>query len=133
MFIQGSDTQFGLKDRKNKIPVKNQNWKAEMDLARLAVRSANALHPKPRFFVLSGDMIDAIPGSRNYEAQLKDFKAVFKELDPDIPLVCLCGNHDAGDQPTVESIAKYRSNYGDDYYSFWVGGIITIHTLHRVS
>ena len=67
-------------------------------------------------------MIDAFPGQRNYEAQFEDFKAVFQELDPEIPLVCVCGNHDVGDQPTVESIAKYRSNYGDDYYSFWVGG-----------
>jgi hypothetical protein len=67
-------------------------------------------------------MIDAFPGRRNYEAQFEDFKAVFQGLDPEIPLICVCGNHDVGDQPTVESIAKYRNKYGDDFFSFWVGG-----------
>lgn len=122
LFIHGADTQFGLKDTWNKVPEEKRDWKDEVELTRVAIKAANNLHPRPRFFVVCGDMIDAFPGQRNYEAQFEDFEAVFQELDPEIPLVCVCGNHDVGDQPTVESIAKYRSNYGDDYYSFWVGG-----------
>jgi len=34
----------------------------------------------------------------------------------------VCGNHDIGDSPTQESLQKYRSNFGEDFYSFWVGG-----------
>lgn len=124
LFIHGADTQFGLKDKWNKVPDDKQNWQEELELSRVAIKAANALRPKPRFFIVCGDMIDAFPSDINYEAQFSDFKAVFQELDPEIPLVCVCGNHDVGDQPTVESIAKYKSNYGDDYYSFWVGGII---------
>ena len=126
LFIQGADTQFGLKDSWNKVPEENQKWNDEIELTRVAIKAANALRPRPRFFVVCGDMIDAFPGRRNYEAQFDDFKAVFQELDPEIPLVCVCGNHDIGDQPTVESIAKYRNNYGDDYFSFWVGGVLFI-------
>ena len=40
-------------------------------------------------------------------AQTKDFMAVFQQLDPAIPLVCICGNHDLGDQPTPESLERY--------------------------
>lgn len=39
-------------------------------------------------------------------AQDVDLKAVLCKLNPNIPLVCVCGNHDVGDNPTVESIAK---------------------------
>lgn len=122
LFIHGADTQLGLKDNWNKIPEENRNWQDEVELTKLAIKCVNELRPRPRFFVVCGDMIDAFPGTRNYEAQFADFKMAFQQLDPEIPLVCVCGNHDIGDQPTVETIARYRSNYGDDYYSFWVGG-----------
>ena len=129
LFIHGSDTQFGLKGRWNNVAEDKQEWQEELELTRVAIKAANTLRPKPRFFVVCGDMIDAFPTETNYEAQFSDFKAVFQELDPEIPLVCVCGNHDAGDQPTVQSIAKYRSNYGDDYYSFWVGGIMLTYVI----
>ena len=30
--------------------------------------------------------------------QVKDLKIVLSELDPEIKIVCVCGNHDVGDQ-----------------------------------
>ena len=47
-------------------------------------------------------------------------------LDPDIALVCLCGNHDVGNRPTRESINHWTSSFGDDYLSFWVNGTFNI-------
>lgn len=41
------------------------------------------------------------------EEQIKDFKTIFSAVDPEIPLVCVCGNHDVGDSPTVETVTKY--------------------------
>ena len=52
-----------------------------------------------------------------------DFLKVYSRLDPSIPLICVCGNHDVGNRPTKETIASYRSSFGDDYFSFWHGGV----------
>lgn len=54
--------------------------------------------------------------------QVKDLKNVLSELDSRVKLVCVCGNHDVGDEPTVESIDQYKSEFGDDYFSFWTNG-----------
>ncbi|KAG8327930.1 Serine/threonine-protein phosphatase cpped1 [Homalodisca vitripennis] len=59
-------------------------------------------------------------------AQDADFKRIFSKVDPSIAVVCVCGNHDVGDKPTVEIIDKYKSNYGDDYFSFYAGGVFFI-------
>ena len=56
------------------------------------------------------------------EAQIKDLKQSLLQLDPAIKLVCVCGNHDVGDIPTVESIDTYRTDFGDDFFSFWNSG-----------
>lgn len=121
-FVQGADTQFGLKDSWGGVTEDEQSWEDELELTRQAIKVVNNLRPKPKFFIVCGDMIDAFPWKKYYDAQLKDFQSVFQELDPEIPLLCVCGNHDVGDSPTVETISIYKSNYGDDYYSFWVGG-----------
>jgi hypothetical protein len=39
-----------------------------------------------------------------------------------IPVLYVPGVNDVGVQPTTESIAKYQSLYGADYYGFWFGG-----------
>ncbi len=48
---------------------------------------------------------------------------MFKELDSEIPLVCVCGNHDVGNKPTKDTIKGYTNVWGDDYFSFWKGGV----------
>jgi hypothetical protein len=48
---------------------------------------------------------------------------VFSKLDPSIPLFCIPGNHDIGDRPTNEAIDNFKMDFGDDYYSLWVGGV----------
>lgn len=45
------------------------------------------------------------------------------ELRDDVPLVCVCGNHDVGNSPTAEYIARYRQRFGDDYFSFYCLGV----------
>lgn len=124
-FIQSADTQFGLIDSWNGVPEDDQKWDKEIVLTRKAIAAANRLSPKPRFFVVCGDLVNAFPWHKYNDDQVRDFKQIFKELDPSIPLVCVCGNHDIGDSPTQDSVRKYRSNFGDDYFSFWVGGKIS--------
>jgi predicted MPP superfamily phosphohydrolase len=38
------------------------------------------------------------------QKQEADFKKIFEKLDPEIPFICLSGNHDVGNQPTAETI-----------------------------
>merc|ERR1739845_58013 len=44
-------------------------------------------------------------------------------IDEDIPLVCVCGNHDIGNRPNALTIAKYKEDFGDDYFAFWCHGV----------
>ena len=70
-----------------------------------------------------------------------------RELDPSIPLVLQPGNHDVGQNPSAGivaehpavalltralltrallatgNVAEYCARFGDDYFSFWVGGV----------
>lgn len=57
------------------------------------------------------------------DQQYADFVEIFKDLNPDIKLVCVCGNHDIGDEPTTETAKIYRKQFGQDYYSFCYGGV----------
>ncbi|KAF8796857.1 Serine/threonine-protein phosphatase CPPED1 like protein [Argiope bruennichi] len=124
-FIQGADTQFGMISTFDKNASKI-TWDAEIALAKKAIRLINTMTPKPRFFIVCGDLVDAFPGMKDREAQEKDFIQVFKELREDIPLVCVCGNHDIGDTPTPASIQNYQDKFGDDYFSFYCDGVMFI-------
>lgn len=56
--------------------------------------------------------------------QTKDLQRVLRNIDSDIPLVLVSGNHDVGNIPTPETIAEFQETWGDDYFSFWVGGVL---------
>ena len=49
---------------------------------------------------------------------------MLRTVDSDIPLVLVSGNHDVGNIPTPETIAEFQRTWGDDYFSFWVGGVL---------
>lgn len=131
-FIQAADTQFGLIDRYIKKKTDDITWHKEIHYLRLTIQSINSLTPKPKFMVICGDLVDAYPEpSPHYphpdleeirKEQIKDLKEVLTELDSSIKMICVCGNHDVGDIPTIESIRKYRDDFGDDYFSFWKNG-----------
>jgi len=62
------------------------------------------------------------PDATKRAEQVRDFKAITSAIDPVVRLVCVCGNHDVGNTPTRESIAQYRSDFGKDFFSFWIKG-----------
>ncbi|XP_074988858.1 serine/threonine-protein phosphatase CPPED1 isoform X2 [Caretta caretta] len=98
-------------------------WEEEIKLTEQAVQAINQLNPKPKFFVLCGDLIHGMPGTQWRKDQEQDLKNVLKNIDQDIPLVFVSGNHDIGNVPTPETIDDYCKHWGDDYFSFWVGGV----------
>jgi len=124
-FIQGSDTQFGMTETYvEKRP--NPGWDKEIALAEECIKAINAMEPRPKFFIICGDLVDALPGTKYRSGQEKSFIQVFEALHPDIPLVCVCGNHDVGNTPTPDSIQCYRDKFGDDYFTFYCSGVMFI-------
>lgn len=63
-FIQGADPQFGLMKAwsTGDCDSGGDEWGQEIRLTEQAVQAVNKLNPKPRFFVLCGDLIHAMPG-----------------------------------------------------------------------
>lgn len=123
-FIQAADTQLGLIDIL--AEKENPKWEQEIELTRKAITFANQMNPKPKFFVVCGDLVHDFTDQDRRHAQIKDFKELFSQLHSDIPLVCVCGNHDVGDQPTHKSIDEYKTIYGDDHFTFVVSGVLMI-------
>lgn len=135
-FVVCADTQLGMKSL-------NNEWMTELEYCEKAVDKINALHPRPKFACVCGDLVDMEhtfyankPNAlKQYERdecdriqdeQNRDFKKVFAKVHPDIALVCLCGNHDIGNRPTPESITKFTNAFGDEYLAFWTNGTYNI-------
>jgi len=132
-FVQAADTQLGMIDTwggKDTVGAEypNISWDREIELCSQTVDLLNQMSPKPAFFIVCGDLVDAFPDKwpEIRSAQEKDFFKVFSKLNSDIPLVCVCGNHDVGNQPSKDTIHRYRSTWGDDYFSFWTHGCLFI-------
>ena len=65
---------------------------------------------RPKFLLISGDLTNAFPSDEDLAVgarQVADFKEALRELDPHIPLILQPGNHDIGQQPTADDVARY--------------------------
>ncbi|XP_040885493.1 serine/threonine-protein phosphatase CPPED1 [Toxotes jaculatrix] len=127
-FIQAADPQLGLMKawRDGDCDGGGDIWEEEVELTKQAVEAVNQLRPRPRFMVLCGDLVHAMPDTPFREGQERDLKAALKGTDPSIPLVFVSGNHDLGNTPTPSTVEQYCSAWGDDYFSFWVGGVLCL-------
>ncbi|KAL7547685.1 hypothetical protein ACHAWF_010966 [Thalassiosira exigua] len=142
-FIVAADTQFGI--LMDGFAMARPNWSEEIEISRKCVAQINEMTDadRPLFVIVCGDLVDtesSFSGAiaswkkvmsgwqRNlvFEQQVKDFKRVWSGLDPDIALVCLCGNHDVGNRPTRASINHWTSTFGEDFLSFWVNGTFNL-------
>ena len=133
-FALMADVQLGMLE--GNYPASGESWETEKEMAARCVAHINAIQPRPKFVIVCGDLVDQAPpaarstvhqpaageeGSLN-RRQMADFKKIFSQVDTEIPLVCVCGNHDVGDMPNRNTVAQWRRDYGDDYYEFWCGG-----------
>ena len=122
-FVQLADPQLGMLHA-------DADWTEELTMLRLAIQHCNRL--RPRFLLISGDLINAFPspdlpdGGAVPARQVASFKEALHDLSPSIPLVLIPGNHDIGQVPTAGDIERYRERFGDDYFSFWVGGVLYV-------
>lgn len=112
-FLHLSDPQFGFYTN-------NKGFEQETANFEFAIATANRL--KPAFVIITGDLTH----SATDPAELAEYKRIAAKLDPKIRLFEVPGNHDVGNEPTRESLVRYRERYGPDYYSFQMGGIYGI-------
>mmetsp|Transcript_10369 Transcript_10369/g.14383 ORF Transcript_10369/g.14383 Transcript_10369/m.14383 type:complete len:359 (+) Transcript_10369:266-1342(+) len=115
MFAQLADTQLGCLTF-------NKSLEKELAIVRKGVEKINSL--KPKFVIVCGDMINAFPSeAKLQDEQIKAFYKAMNGIDKRIPLVCVCGNHDIGNQPDRSTIRRYTKYFGPDFFTFWVGGV----------
>ena len=145
-FLQLADAQLGMADSFSSA--EPQGWAEEEALLRHAVAEINRL--RPAFAVMCGDFTQEYPSTGGQSAsgsasdqlvapleslaraqQTFDYKLACASVDPSIPLLCVCGNHDVGNRPTPESLALFRREYGDDYFAFHVRGADSSSRLDR--
>lgn len=69
-FIQAADPQLGLMKawRDGDCDSGGEEWAEEVELTKQAVEAVNHLRPRPRFMVLCGDLVHAMPGRVHYVA-----------------------------------------------------------------
>uniref|UniRef100_A0AAV2LS18 Calcineurin-like phosphoesterase domain-containing protein n=1 Tax=Knipowitschia caucasica TaxID=637954 RepID=A0AAV2LS18_KNICA len=127
-FVQAADPQLGLMKawREGDCDGGGDEWAEEVELTKQAVEALNRLQPRPRFMVLCGDLVHAMPDTPFRDQQERDLKVALKGTDPSIPLVFVSGNHDLGNTPTPKTIEQFCDQWGDDYFSFWVGGVMCL-------
>jgi 3',5'-cyclic AMP phosphodiesterase CpdA len=106
-FIQIADPQLGMFDQ-------DAHWDRELALVEKGVAAINRL--RPRFVAICGDEVNQFPGGPEYARQVADVKQALDRIDPSIPLMYMCGNHDIGDRPDAASLGLYRAHFGDDRY-----------------
>jgi len=91
------DTQLGMGGYEHDVMTFN-----------LAVKQINEMLPD--FVVICGDLVQ----TANDES-IADFNEIRAKFT--LPCYCAPGNHDVGNQPTEESLKRYREKIGEDYYS----------------
>jgi 3',5'-cyclic AMP phosphodiesterase CpdA len=109
-FIQGSDTQFGMF---------TQDADFNQETANFEYFIANINRLKPQFVVITGDLTNK-PADAD---QIAEYHRIAKKADPAIKIYNVAGNHDVKNEPTAESLAAYRKNWGADYYTFDSGNV----------
>jgi len=96
-FVQMCDTQLGM-----------GGYEHDVMTFTLAVKQINEM--KPDFVVICGDLVQTAN-----DKSFKDFnriRAGFK-----LPCHCAPGNHDVSNNPTPETLRRYRETIGKDYFS----------------
>eukprot|EP01135_Chromosphaera_perkinsii_P003996 Nk52_evm9s266 gene=Nk52_evmTU9s266 len=124
-YVHIADPQLGFYDDSQWNEDGTDMGKTEKEeiTCQRAVAEINQMTPPPAFVVICGDLTHAPPGTEHYDRQTSVFQSIFSQLNRNIPLVIVSGNHDVGNQPNAELLGLYRERYGRDYFAFWVGGV----------
>jgi 3',5'-cyclic AMP phosphodiesterase CpdA len=86
-----------------------------------AIAAINKLRPK--FVVITGDLTATNPSDPAHDVQCDSFRKSMARLSDSIPAMYVPGARDVGDAPTADSLDRYRSKFGADFYGAWFGGV----------
>jgi len=92
------------------------NFEAEVTAMRSAISAINRL--RPRFVVITGGLTWS-----STPAQFEEAKKSIARISETIPVLIVPGSSDIGTPPTLEGLARYRTNFGADFYGFWYSGV----------
>lgn len=112
VFIQIADPQFGMFEQEDSFPNSARMLQEAVDVIK---------EVRPAFVVSTGDMTDKVLSEYQYDEYMK----IMGGIPSDIPVYHVPGNHEeaAGGNPvSEESMARYRSRYGENHFSFTYGG-----------
>jgi 3',5'-cyclic AMP phosphodiesterase CpdA len=87
------------------------------DTRRFEAAIAATVRANPRFAIVCGDMVNRAADPQ----QVAEVKRIAAGLPAGIPLRYVPGNHDAcadNEVPDHESLARYRADFGSDFYAF---------------
>lgn len=107
-FIHLSDPQFGMFGSFEK----HHSFEKETKLMQQAVDAINRL--KPQYVLVTGDLVH----DRNNLAQVAEYKRLTALIDKKIPVYEVPGNHDVGNDATVEDVEQYKKRFGADRFAF---------------
>lgn len=116
-FIQMSDTQFGLFEKPLLYMAMGWTWDDELfeQESQNFEKAVNFINvANPNFVVICGDLVNV----SGHQGQTEEFKRISSQLESDIPLYLVSGNHDVSNVPDKESLAQYRKSFGHDWYAF---------------
>ena len=112
-FIQMSDPQFGMFTSNAGLEGETRNFER-------AISEANRL--RPAFVIVTGDLVNR-PAD---PAQVAEYKRIIAKLDKSIPLYSVPGNHDIGNECSLEGLRSWGQALGRDHYSFRSGSLYAI-------
>ncbi len=131
-FIQMADPQVGLFARFSGLPPEEAALFREHKLNVKDAPKMEGLEPErenliaaieqfreidPAFVIVCGDMVNEVGNAE----QIALIHKTLGEYGKETPVHWVAGNHDIGVNnlsPDRDSVAEYRSEYGDDYYAF---------------
>jgi len=134
-FVQMADPQFGQfahfsgrsaadleRYRRHRLNVRPAPPVAHFreETRRFEAAVAMAAGVRPRFVVVCGDMVNRAGDP----AQVAEVKRIAAALPAGVPMRYVAGNHDAcadNEVPDHESLARYRADFGPDFYAFREG------------
>ena len=113
----------------------DRNRMDNQGLLRRAVAAVNRIHPRPRFLVMSGATTsggsggsggsDPVTSAATAQEQHLKYLKTMRILAPNVAVITVPGASDFPKGGIDESsLLAFRTSYGADFYSFWIGRIM---------